>query len=135
MRRIYQAPREFVFGAWKDPNQIVKWWGCDGCTHVDSEMDFREGGAFTHTMHVEGEGKMPYSGIYQKIVEPELISWTVEFQGCSTCVTVEFKDLGDRTELTLIQEGAPSSEYCQFVSQGYGASLEKLDQVLSGVRT
>ena len=131
MIRVFKAPRDRVFNAFRQTERLRQWWGCRGTTRVESENDFREGGRFTHRMHVADCGEVSYSGTYDQIVEGEKISWHAEFGGCPTHVTVEFVPQGAHTKMTLTQEGFPAGEMCQFVSDGFAASFERLDRLLS----
>ncbi len=49
--RVINAPRERVFAAWTDPNQITKWFGPAGFRTETIECDIRPGGRwrFTYT--------------------------------------------------------------------------------------
>jgi uncharacterized protein YndB with AHSA1/START domain len=42
--RTFDAPRERVWRAWSDPDEVMKWWGPQGFTSPRCRMDFREGG-------------------------------------------------------------------------------------------
>lgn len=42
--REYDAPRELVWQAWTDPEQVVRWWGPMGFTATTSQMDVRPAG-------------------------------------------------------------------------------------------
>ena len=131
MTRVFDAPRERVFAAWKQVEQVQKWWGCQGTTKVESQVDFRVGGSFTHKMHVEGAGEMSYTGTYDEIVEPKKIAYHMEFGQAKARVTVEFIEQGKQTKLILTQEGFPGQEFCQVVSQGLAESFDKLERVLA----
>jgi uncharacterized protein YndB with AHSA1/START domain len=39
--RVLPAPRELVWEAWTDPNQVVQWWGPKGFTTTIETMDLR----------------------------------------------------------------------------------------------
>ncbi|MEQ1610666.1 MAG: SRPBCC family protein [Hyphomonadaceae bacterium] len=41
--RVIDAPRESVFDAWTDPEQLVMWFGPKGLTIETHEIDVREG--------------------------------------------------------------------------------------------
>ncbi len=42
--RIFNAPRELVFKAWTDPEQVAQWWGPKGFTTRVVDLDLRSGG-------------------------------------------------------------------------------------------
>ena len=132
MIRVFNASRERVFEAWKQADQVQQWWGCEGTTRVESQIDFRKGGSFTHKMYVTGCGEMSYTGIYDEIIEPEKIAWHVDFGGITGRVTVEFIAQGKQTKLTLTQEGFPGRDLCKIVSEGLTTAFDKLEQMLVG---
>src|SRR6185369_1756264 len=49
--RVFNAPREAVFRAISDPQQLVLWWGPKGFTNTFQEFDFRAGGTWQFVMH------------------------------------------------------------------------------------
>ena len=44
--RMFDAPRERVFAAWKTREMLQRWSGCKETTKNDIELDFRVGGYF-----------------------------------------------------------------------------------------
>ena len=57
MTRIFDAPRARVFAAWKEAAQVQQWWGCKMTTKVESQIDFRVGGTFSHTCTLRAPGR------------------------------------------------------------------------------
>jgi uncharacterized protein YndB with AHSA1/START domain len=49
--RLFDAPPERVFEAFRDPDRLARWWGPDGFTNTIHEFDPRPGGAWRLTMH------------------------------------------------------------------------------------
>lgn len=102
--REFDAPRESVFEAWTEPDIIGRWWGPDGFTTTTHHMDFREGGAWDFIMH--GPDGTDYNNFirYIEIVDPEKLVYDhgrnsdlpADFR-----VWVTFKDLGDKTQLSM----------------------------------
>jgi uncharacterized protein YndB with AHSA1/START domain len=33
LTRVFDAPRELVFGVWTDPKHVARWWGPQGFTN------------------------------------------------------------------------------------------------------
>src|SRR5688500_4522912 len=50
IERVLDAPREQVWAAWTDPEQIKKWWGPKDFTAPSIKSDFREGGTYLWAM-------------------------------------------------------------------------------------
>lgn len=48
--RVIDAPRELVFSAWTDPDQIGEWFGLEGLAIETKEIDLRPGGVWRFDM-------------------------------------------------------------------------------------
>ena len=103
--RTFAAPRDLVFRAWTDPEQVSRWWGPRGFTTTTREMDVRPGGVWRHVMH--GPDGTDYDNriVYTEVVEPERLVYSHDagedddpyrFQ-----VTVTFAERAGKTELTM----------------------------------
>jgi uncharacterized protein YndB with AHSA1/START domain len=74
--RIFDAPREQVFKAWTDPDQVAAWYGPE---HFDTpreriHIDLRVGGRYELTMvQRDGGGEFAIGYEVVELVEPELI--------------------------------------------------------------
>src|SRR5262245_8936824 len=62
-KRAFDAPREDVFEAWTDPEQIKLWWDPTGTPLADCAVDLRPGGAFCFTA-ASGHAP-PFTGVYR----------------------------------------------------------------------
>src|SRR6516225_4282490 len=74
--RIFDAPRELVFRAWTDPDQVARWFGPAGfdTPRESVEIDLRVGGRFNLRMVKQGsemEHRLRYEIL--ELVEPELL--------------------------------------------------------------
>lgn len=49
--RVFDFPRDLVFGAWTDPAHLAHWWGPKGFTNSFHEFDLRPGGNWRFVMH------------------------------------------------------------------------------------
>lgn len=101
--RIIDAPRERVFQAFRDPQQIEYWWGPRGFTNTIHGMDFREGGVWTYTMHGPDGIDYPNRVEYKEIRDNERITY---MHGDSEMhdmmlTTITFTPKGDKTEVEL----------------------------------
>src|SRR3954465_11543286 len=59
--RILDAPKEQVWKVWTDPKLVAKWWGPNGVTIPECEIDARVGGKIYIVM-LAGEAMGPYKG-------------------------------------------------------------------------
>lgn len=132
--RIFEAPRERVFRAWTDPDQVAAWYGPE---HMDApperiRIDPRVGGRWELTM-VSRDGGHEFSIGYEivDLVEPELLvmrSDPMPEMGMHEPVTVrvEFHDHGTKTRMTL-SDGPYPSPGPGHAETGWNAALDKLD--------
>ena len=73
--RIFNFPKELVFGAWSKPEHLKNWWGPAGFTNIFHEFDFKVGGKWVFTMHGPEKGNYQNECKFIKIDEPNLIAW------------------------------------------------------------
>lgn len=102
--REFNFPRELVFDAFTDPAKIGQWWGPNGFTTTIHSMDFKEGGRWEYTMHGPDGIDYPNWVLYQEIVKPEKILYDHGGEMGEPAhfkTTILFKDLGDKTRVTL----------------------------------
>ena len=91
--RIFAAPRERVFKAWTDPNQLSRWFGPSDEYTAKAEIDLRVGGAYRLEMHHSGGNVHTVVGTYREIIPPEKLSFTWQWEGSpapDTLVTIDF---------------------------------------------
>jgi uncharacterized protein YndB with AHSA1/START domain len=131
--RIFDAPREQVFKAWTDPDELATWYGPE---HLDTpreriHIDLRVGGRWELTM-VEREGgrEMPIGYVIVELVEPELLvmrSDPMPQAGMheGTLLRVELHDHGAKTRMSL-SDGPYPTEGSRHAEAGWTAAFDKL---------
>ena len=135
--RVFDAPRELVFKAWTDPDQVAKWFGPAGfeTPRETVDIDLREGGRFNLRMVQGGSGRehrIPYEIV--ELVEPELLVLKcapmpeVGIHN-ATRTRVELQEEGSQTRMTLT-DGPYTEEGCQGASAGWESSFDKLEALL-----
>ncbi len=137
--RIFEAPRERVFKAWTDPDEVAAWFGPEQMESPRERIhiDLRVGGRYEITMVPRGGGR-EFSIGYEiiELVEPELIvlrSDPMPEMGMHepTVVRVEFHDHGSKTRMTL-SDGPMPSEGRGHAEAGWNAALDKLAKLVGG---
>jgi uncharacterized protein YndB with AHSA1/START domain len=142
--RIIDAPREAVFKAWTDPQQLALWWGPHGMTTPVCEMDLRPGGIFRTVMRAPDGTEYPTRGVFLEIVPPERIVFTDAFEpgfqpAIEPFVTaiITFEELVDRTKYTTraLHKSIADCERHQQMGfhQGWSESLDRLVACLSKI--
>ena len=141
--RIFAAPRDLVWRAWTDAEQLARWFMPHGFTVPECEMDLRPGGTFRMTVRAPDGSESPTGGEFKEIDPPQrLVFTTTGFDGpdgvpmLEVLNTATFADLGDKTELTLhavVTKASPEmAAPLAGMEEGWLQSFEKLDGLLTG---
>jgi uncharacterized protein YndB with AHSA1/START domain len=135
--RTFDAPRELVFQAWTDPDQVARWFGPAGfeTPRESVEIDLRPGGRFRLTM-VRGEGmEHPVDYEVVEFVEPELLVLKSEpmpqvglDQG--TVARIELEEEDGKTRMTLT-DGPYTEEGGRGAGAGWEGAFDKMEAVLA----
>jgi uncharacterized protein YndB with AHSA1/START domain len=148
IERIFDVPRERLWQAWTNPQQVKRWWGPKEFTAPYAEIDLRVGGKYLYCMR-SPEGKEFWSGgVYRAIVPLEKIVVTDSFTdekgnvvpaaqyGMSgdwpleLMVTITFEEQNGKTKMTLRHVGIPAGENLEACRQGWNQSFDKLAETL-----
>ncbi|HEX9756356.1 MAG TPA: SRPBCC domain-containing protein [Nitrospiria bacterium] len=140
LKRTFSASREKVFKAWTDPEMLKEWFGPEEVQTVLAEVDLKIGGKYRFEMKLPDGKIVSHQGAFREIKFPERLvySWILEGQSCKgsededceTLVSLDFKDLGGSTELTLTHEFLPSEKSRQGHEFGWTGSFDKLEKVI-----
>jgi len=136
IERTVNAPRELVWRAWTEADQIAAWWGPNGFTTTIHEMDVAVGGVWRFMMHGPDGTDYPNKVVYREIVKPERLVYdhtddrdppSQQFQ-----TTVTFAAHGRKTKVTLRALFASAEARAASVkfggSEGGAQTLARLDQ-------
>jgi uncharacterized protein YndB with AHSA1/START domain len=131
--RVFDAPRERVFRAWTDPDELAAWYGPAqfDTPREKIAIDLRVGGRFELTMvRRDGGGEMPLGYEIVELVEPELLVLRSdpkpEFgMPEGTTLRVELHDHGPKTRMTLTEGPMPAAGR-GYAEGGYIAAFDKL---------
>ena len=134
--RVFDAPREVVWRAWTDPDQLAAWWGPAGMHSPREriEMEVRPGGVFRVVMVQSATGaEFPSDMRFTKVDEPSLLEFEWDGQrgigGGKSTITL--RDLGDgRTEMTNHYAGYLTDEIQSYMVQGSNEQMDKLADLL-----
>lgn len=113
--RTFSAPRELVWKAWSEAENMAKWWGPKGSNIKIRKFEFNPGGEFHYAMDFAGNdlwGKF----VYREIKSPEKIVFVNSFADAFGNITrapfstlwpqevlnnVTFEEVNSKTILTL----------------------------------
>ena len=131
--RIFEAPRERVFRAWTDPEEVAAWFGPDSMETPRERIriDLQVGGRYELTMvRRDGGGEMTIGYEIVELREPELLvlrSDPMPEMGMDqgTVVRVELHDHGAKTRMTLSDGPLPAAGRAP-AEAGWKAALDKM---------
>jgi uncharacterized protein YndB with AHSA1/START domain len=143
--RVLQAPRDLVWRAWTDHEQLRQWWGPEHFTNPVVEGDIKVGGTLHITMHgPKGspfDVDMPMVKRYREIVPGQKLVFENEPLGpngerlMDSLTTVTFADHPDGTlmEMTTTAKALTeqSAAWLGGMEQGWGQSFDKLGRLLA----
>jgi uncharacterized protein YndB with AHSA1/START domain len=136
--RIIDAPREDVFRAWTEPEQIRRWWGPGEFTCPAAEIDLRPGGSYRLEMQPTSGDPFVVGGTYLEVEPPARLVYTWRWEtgpaadGSESRVRVEFNERGDRTELVLTHTDFPESHGPAPYQRGWEGVMDKFAALFAG---
>jgi uncharacterized protein YndB with AHSA1/START domain len=152
--RVFNAPREMVWRAWTEREQLMQWFGPKGFTMPHAKLDLRPGGIFHYAMRSPDGKEMWGKWTFREIVAPNklvLVSSFSDAQGgisrhpmsaswpLETLSTTTLEEHDDKTTLTIRWSplNATELEMKTFaeaqsgMQQGWGGTFEQLAAYLS----
>lgn len=139
--REFAAPRDLVFKAWTDPQQLAQWWGPRGFTNPVCQWDARPGQTIHVVMRAPNGTDYPMGGEFREVVAPRRLVFTsgaldkkgrMLFEFLHTVTLVERKG---KTLLTIhshvIKTTTEAGKYIGGFEAGMAQSLERLAELVT----
>jgi uncharacterized protein YndB with AHSA1/START domain len=141
LRRVFAAPREMVFKAWTDSEQMAQWWGPRGFTNQVCEIDARGGGKIYVEMRAPDGTVYPMTGRFIEVYPPYRFHFTttpLHQNGKAlfeTWTSVFFAEVEGGTEVVLdvhVTKSTPeAAPYLKGMNAGWTQSLDRLGELLA----
>jgi uncharacterized protein YndB with AHSA1/START domain len=142
--RELAAPRDEVFRAWTDPDLFKRWFTPPGNAAVTAELDVRPGGKYRITVQRTElvPGTSYIVGNYLEVVPPHRLVFTFGWEEppplegmealetLDSRVTVQFRDVGGATELSITHERLDTPELRAFHRFGWESTLDQLARIV-----
>ena len=140
--REFDAPRDIVFQAWTDPQQLAQWWGPRGFTNPVCDWHPLPGRAIYVVMRAPNGAEYPMGGEFREVVSPERLVFTsgaldenkqLIFEQLQT---VTFAEQDGKTlvkiHMRVLRTTAEGNNYLGGYEAGMGQSLDRLaEQVVT----
>jgi uncharacterized protein YndB with AHSA1/START domain len=142
IERVFDAPRELLYRAFVDPDQIAAWFGPEGYVvpRESVSVDARVGGHQRFTMGPAGGAESEFNGVdatFTEVVENELLVGHEDVEGipgfagvARLSVRLEFHDEGEGTSRLVLEQGPYTEFMTGMADQGWRSSFTKLDALL-----
>lgn len=141
--RIFSAPREAVYRAFTDPDQISAWFGPVGWSvpRDTVEQDVRVGGhqRFSMVSDADPSKASPVNATFVEVIENELLVAEERWEGVPGMqnggvmqARLEFHDQGDGTTRLELRQGPYTVKMQEMANMGWESSFTKLDALLAG---
>ena len=104
--RVIATSPEKLFDAWTTPETILRWWGPEGSSVSEHELDIRVGGGWSTTFLNPDGNRYACSGVYRVIDRPRRLAMTWAWmqpdgqRGHETVVDVSFDKVERGTRMT-----------------------------------
>ena len=111
MERVFNAPRERVWNAWADADELAKWWGPRGWETSNKSFDFKPGGVWHYCMKCLDEAQGEFYGqeswgkaVYESVNPMDRFIYKDYFSDADghvntempvMTITMEFSDAGE----------------------------------------
>jgi hypothetical protein len=130
--RVFDAPRERVFEAFRDPARLARWWGPAGFRNTFTTFDFRPGGRWVFTMHGPDGRDYANESVFIDVVPPSRVRLR-HLSGHHFDLLVTLADENGRTRAGWRQRFGSVAE-CEkvrsFVEQANEQNLDRWQAVL-----
>ena len=155
--RTFDAPRELVYRAWTEAEQLMHWFGPKGFPMFHARIDLRPGGTFHYALRQPDGGEMWGKWVFQEIVPPEEIVVVSSFSDPEGKTTKHpgmtdwplemrsrflFEDVGGKTKVTIRWAPVATSTEAEIrtfergrpgMTQGWTGTFEQLEAYLGEV--
>lgn len=132
---VLVARRERIFQALTTPAALAAWWGPEGFTTPEIDLDLRLGGRYRLTMQPPEGDAFHLAGEFLQIDAPSRLVYSFRWEDPdpddrTTTVTLLLRDLGQATEVSLTQGEFATEARLELHRNGWTDSFDKLGRFL-----
>ncbi|MDY3552550.1 SRPBCC family protein [Gemmata sp. JC717] len=132
--RVFDAPRERLFRAFTDPEQLKHWWGPDGFTNTIQAFDPRPGGVWKLVMHGPDGSDYHNESVFAEVAEPSRVVFDHIEPVHRFRMSMTFDDESGRTRLTWrmrFEDAAEAQRVRGFVAAANEQNFDRLARHLA----
>ena len=137
LQRVFNASIERVFQAWTEAEVLACWFGPVGFTVTASTVNLRKGGKYLIVIRSPEGEEIKHFGEYVEVTSPQrlVFTWLLETQACNggknqcaeTLVSIDFKRIGETTEIRLTHEQLPNKEAYDGHQFGWSSTFDNFE--------
>src|SRR5215212_11673734 len=136
LNRVVAAAPAVVFGAFTDPDALAKWWGPEGFTIPSTDFDPRVGERYRIEMQPPDGQPFHLVGEFRQVDPPARLAFTFVWEDpdpddVETLAELSFRDLGETTEVALVQGPFKTEARRDLHRGGWTDSFDKLERLLA----
>jgi len=126
--RVIDAPRELVFKAWIDPEQLARWWGPKGFSNTFHEFEPKPGGAWRFVMHGPDGRDYKNESVFLDVETPERIVFR-HVSPPQFTARITFAEHAGKTKVTWRMIFETATERDNVARYAVGANEENMDRL------
>ncbi len=137
VERVFDALPDFLFDAWTRPELLVQWWGPEGTTTPEHDLDVREGGRWSTVMRSASGEDFHLSGVYRVVDKPRRLVFTWTYRdpdgtpAPETLIEVTFEPAVGGTQIRLKQQTFATLEAFKDHQAGWKSSFNDLAKLVA----
>lgn len=137
MTRRFPRPPEDVFAVLTGHDTLLRWWGPEGTTIADNDLDFSREGPWFAVMVSPGGDAAKVTGAVREVRPPRHVEFTLAFDmgamgmGPESVIRFELTPESGGTRLDLIQTGLDPAHIEDMMNKGWNSALERLEKLLT----
>jgi uncharacterized protein YndB with AHSA1/START domain len=136
IERRLPVPRERVFAALTEQEQLRRWWGPRGFSVPGLEFDLHTGGRYRIAMEPPEGEVFHVAGAFLELAPPSRLAYTFRWEepdpdDRETVVDISLDQRDEATLLTVTQGSFATRARLELHRQGWSESLDRLSEVLA----
>jgi uncharacterized protein YndB with AHSA1/START domain len=134
---VLPAPRERVFAALTEPEQLARWWGPDGFAIPAIDFQPRVGATYRIEMQPPEGDPFHLTGAFREVDPPARLAFTFVWEPATaddreTLAALDLADRDGSTEVHLEQGSFATEERRSLHDSGWAQSIGRLERLLAG---
>jgi uncharacterized protein YndB with AHSA1/START domain len=137
LERVLPAPPGRVYALNTEPELLARWWGPNGFSVPNVEVDTRVGGRYRIEMQPPQGDSFSLSGEYLTVEPGTRLAYTFRWEppdpdDCETVVELSLEPLDDESTALTIDQGDFATEARRALHlQGWSESIDHLEELIA----